>query len=429
MANIDIHDDTSNNDGANTLDPNNKTDASSTLLQEPPTSENDIPRNENSISLETQRPITTEKNSASTKLGLCLPVSQSENPSPKKRSKSSRRCRFSGCNNSEEGGCKILQKACIFHYDMIRAKNNNQRKILYQKSVTITNSIPTLFDFSSAPSRLVSIHSDISFYSDILLHASQIKGEMIGMMYTAKSHYNALNKHGYAFLPNSIEIKDSDYDSLLSEIEGSNSDGVEPWSFDEKLFTSFTNDNLHAFITGETPNRFISSLQSHIDYIKQWISLDEKLLSVLKNCGFPKRKRKDHEFLFDYSILKSDPCLVKCQQAHIGVDKQFSHKLNQPFSFHVFIGIERYGFLDILLDSKDDLPRRVLIERGDILLLRSDIPRCDCENLINRKHYRLEAFCSHTIGDGFDSTPIPNNFPVGTHYDFDTNRFNRGSRK
>ena len=291
MANIDIHDDTSNNDGANTLDPNNKTDASSTLLQEPPTSENDIPRNENSISLETQRPITTEKNSASTKLGLCLPVSQSENPSPKKRSKSSRRCRFSGCNNSEEGGCKILQKACIFHYDMIRAKNNNQRKILYQKSVTITNSIPTLFDFSSAPSRLVSIHSDISFYSDILLHASQIKGEMIGMMYTAKSHYNALNKHGYAFLPNSIEIKDSDYDSLLSEIEGSNSDGVEPWSFDEKLFTSFTNDNLLEFITGDTPNRYISSLQSHIDYIKQWISLDDKLLSVLKNCGFPLPKK------------------------------------------------------------------------------------------------------------------------------------------
>ena len=137
----------------------------------------------------------------------------------------------------------------------------------------------------------------------------------------------------------------------------------------------------------------------------------------------------DHEFLPAYSILKSDPVLIKCQEAHFGVDQQFSHKLNQLFSFNVFIDIERYGFLDILLDCKDDLPRRVLIERGDILLLRSDIPRCDCENLINRKHYRLEAFCSHTIGDGFDSTPIPINFPVGTHYDFDTNRFNRGSRK
>ena len=154
-----------------------------------------------------------------------------------------------------------------------------------------------------------------------------------------------------------------------------------------------------------------------------------EIIICFKKLRFPNNNKKDHEFLFDYSILKSDSCLVKCQRAHTGVDKPFSQKLNKPFSFYVFIGIERYGFLDILLDSKDDLPRRVLIERGDILLLRSDIPRCDCENLINRRHYRLEAFCSHIIGDGFDSTPIPINFPVGTHYDFGTNRFNRGSRK
>jgi len=195
-----------------------------------------------------------------------------------------------------------LQKACFLHINEIRAKNNKHRMTYYRKrkgcpsinsdpiQSTISNSIPSLFDFSE-PSPLISIQTDISFYSDILLHASQIKGEMIGMMYTTKSHYNALNKHGYAFLPNCIEIKDPDYDYLLSEIEGLNSDGVEPWSFDDKLFTSFTNDNLLEFITGDTPNRYISSLQSHIDYIKQWISLDEKLLSVLKNCGFQTKKK------------------------------------------------------------------------------------------------------------------------------------------
>ena len=143
--------------------------------------------------------------------------------------------------------------------------------------------------------------------------------------------------------------------------------------------------------------------------------MDDKLLSVLENCGF--QKKQDHEFLFDYSILKSDSCLAKCQRTHTGVDKPLSHKLNKPFSFHVFIGIERYGFLDILLDSKDDVPRRVLIERGDILLVRSNNPLGDCENLINCNHYRLEIFCYDSIGGGFNSTPIPINFPSGPHVD------------
>ena len=96
------------------MDPNNKTYISSALLQEPPTSQNDIPRNENSISLEIQRPITTEKNSASTKLGLCLPASQSENLSPKKRSKSSRRCRFSGCTILKQAVAKLYKRRVSF---------------------------------------------------------------------------------------------------------------------------------------------------------------------------------------------------------------------------------------------------------------------------------------------------------------------------
>ena len=102
-ATIDILNDTSNN-GATTLDPNNKTDISSTLLQEPPASENEFPRNDNYVSPEIQCPITTEKNFANLKLDLCLPASHLENLSPKKRSISLQRCRFTGCNNSEEGG-------------------------------------------------------------------------------------------------------------------------------------------------------------------------------------------------------------------------------------------------------------------------------------------------------------------------------------
>ena len=135
------------------------------------------------------------------------------------------------------------------------------------------------------------------------------KGVIIGMMCTTKSRYNSLNKNGYVFLPNCIEINNSDYKYLSSEIEGLNSDGsidsnVKPLSFGDKLSTSFTNNNLLEFITGDTPNRYISSLQSHIDYIKQWISLDDKLLSDLKNCGFPNKQKTGSRVSFRLFDIK-----------------------------------------------------------------------------------------------------------------------------
>ena len=77
---------------------------------------------------------------------------------------------------------------------------------------------------------------------------------------------------------------------------------------------------------------------------------------------------------------------------------------------------------------------RVLIERGDIFLMRSDIPHCGCENFTDRTHYRIHVFCEEVKTDdiatsyGGSARKSSRPFPPGPYFDTITGLFHYGRR-
>ena len=98
-------------------------------------------------------------------------------------------------------------------------------------------------------------------------------------------------------------------------------------------------------------------------------------------------------FYFDFSILKSDPNLIESQAAHKNADPEFSLGRTHNFEFVFIVGIEKRGFLDLKTEADTTHPMRVLIERGGVFCMRTDIPHIGCENLTDKTQYRIHAFC------------------------------------
>ena len=96
-------------------------------------------------------------------------------------------------------------------------------------------------------------------------------------------------------------------------------------------------------------------------------------------------------FQLKYSILKSSPSLAHPQSVHCDTDDAYSLRGDTVFPFSVLIGLEEYSFLDIKLESHDKAGR-VLINRGEALFVRGDIPHRGCENMATHTHYRIHAY-------------------------------------
>ena len=95
--------------------------------------------------------------------------------------------------------------------------------------------------------------------------------------------------------------------------------------------------------------------------------------------------------------------MKESQAAHTDADPEFSLARTKHFGFVVIVGIEKRGFLDLKTEAGTSHPRRVLIERGDMFCMRTDIPHAGCENLTDKTHYRIHAFCeSEPTSDSTD---------------------------
>ena len=92
-----------------------------------------------------------------------------------------------------------------------------------------------------------------------------------------------------------------------------------------------------------------------------------------------------------FTILKSDAGLSKAQHAHTDELLPFSLGSNTKFfDFITITGIEKESLFYIQPLGME--PKLVLLERGDTLFFRNDIPHAGTENLTDRQNVRLHSF-------------------------------------
>ena len=128
-----------------------------------------------------------------------------------------------------------------------------------------------------------------------------------------------------------------------------------------------------------------------------------------------------------YSVLKSDGKLSTTQDVHCDSKKAWSYsnaKATTKFPFSILVGIEDLTFLDFV--NIDNYIPRVCIQRGDLLLVRGDIPHRGVESLADHEHYRVHVYCD-PVGlkeeykiDKDKSVPVHMEleYPGGYVYDF-----------
>ena len=114
------------------------------------------------------------------------------------------------------------------------------------------------------------------------------------------------------------------------------------------------------------------------------ITLNPHLLSF----SLKKIPHNMYDFSFSYSLLKSDTNLDCAQQAHCDQASPNSFGTDNFFTFSAIVGIEKESFFDVVARGKVE-PQHVLIERGDVLFVRNDIPHRGCEKLSDYTNHRI----------------------------------------
>ena len=92
--------------------------------------------------------------------------------------------------------------------------------------------------------------------------------------------------------------------------------------------------------------------------------------------------------MMHFNLLMIDPCVDERQQEHTDVGEEFELGSNTKH-FHMIglTAIDKQSFLYV--QPLGMQPMIVLIEKGDTLLMRHDIPHAGAENFTKRKNVRL----------------------------------------
>ena len=158
---------------------------------------------------------------------------------------------------------------------------------------------------------------------------------------------------------------------------------VPDWRY-SKLFTNFTIDGMKKF-KSTNPNRWLINEPHRMRAVADWNHMEASLVALFNDSKFPHNM---YDFTFSYSLLRSDANLDCAQQAHCDQDLPYSKGSDRFFTFSAIIGIEKESYLDVMHRGKSQ-PQRVLIERGDVLFVRNDIPHRGCENLTDYPNHRI----------------------------------------
>ena len=150
-----------------------------------------------------------------------------------------------------------------------------------------------------------------------------------------------------------------------------------------------------------TLTRWHSTEDELVSYVKEWNDFERQLTNFITfhlPKGWIKSGEKSVEL--SYSILKSDGKLERTQEWHCDSKNAWHYQQgsgtssNVKFPMSLLVGIESLSFLDYISVTTNgtDVPQRIAIQRGDVLLLRGDVPHRGVENVAEHEHYRLHVY-------------------------------------
>ena len=294
-----------------------------------------------------------------------------------------KRCVFKGCRKTEND-CKIVNHSCEEHHAAVKLRDNNNRKSLVIKNNAIKRKN---FDFNVT--NYVNSKNFLKIYSfldDVIKTAALGKGTILALNHVAGSHYHALKRYGVTIVEKSVTIDDDEHEKFMTYVDKVKNT-LEP------SFTGLTATNEPKFIAKGRPNRFVKAISFDDQDFHGWNKIEQQLEMMMENLKLPntKGKKVDPKFDMHFNLLMIDPGVDHRQHEHTDVLEEFELGSNTKH-FHMIglTAIDKQSFLYV--QPLGMQPMLVLIEKGDTLLMRHDIPHAGAENFTEHKNVRLHSF-------------------------------------
>ena len=308
-----------------------------------------------------------------------------------------KKCHFKGCKKTSLDGI-IKNHACAEHEEVMKARSREKRKANYQQHVAFKRK-----DFNYALPKDVRIGNfmkELSWERDVIKVAAIGKGEMIGLSQSTNSFYDSLKKYGMAFLPEAVVINDNEYNKFVNICDKA-SDKF------KQLWTSLTKQNTVKLRGPNQPERYSINSETLDEDFNSWNNIGNQFVAMSKEIGIPERARGKGEIDFDFTILKSDPGLDEPQDLHTDEFPDFKFgKQGKQFPINSITAVSKASL--IYVQPMDWPITLVLLEQGDTILFRGDIPHAGAENLTDNTNYRIHGFWhvpnwTDSRGSGFTS--------------------------
>ena len=295
-----------------------------------------------------------------------------------------KRCEFKGCRKTETD-CVIKNHGCPEHCEIMKNRGNENKKSWIAKNNAFKR-MKVDFEINQRinSSEFIKLNS---FMNSIFKTSAIGKGKVMALTELATTPYLALKKYGVTIIENAIMIDDKAHEQFGKYVDNVRN-RLEP------SFTKLTKGNKPKFITNGQPNRFVMSIPKEDEHFFGWNDIQCQFDEMLDNLDMPvpkKRDSNDDNFDCHYSLLLTEPKMDKRQQEHTDVRKQFELGHNTKH-FHMIglTAISKQSFLYV--QPVGMKPILVLVEKGDCLLMRDDIPHAGAENHTDYNNVRLHMF-------------------------------------
>ena len=295
-----------------------------------------------------------------------------------------KRCEFKGCGKTE-ADCIIKNHGCPEHMEIMKNRGKDNKKALYAKNKACKR-MKVDFDINQRVNSAEFLKLN-SFMNNIIKTSAIGKGKILALTELATSPYLSLKKYGVTVMESAITIDDKAHNKFMKYV-----DNVSKYL--EPSFTRLTVASNPKFIAKAKPNRLVMSIRDDDDNFFEWNNIQCQIDEMLNNLDLPlpkKNKSKDDNFDCHYSLLVTEPKVDERQQEHTDVREPFVlGKSTKHFHMISVTAIDKQSFVYVQpVGMKSML---VLVEKGDCLLMRDDIPHAGAENLTDHKNVRLHMF-------------------------------------
>ena len=190
-----------------------------------------------------------------------------------------------------------------------------------------------------------------------------------------------------------------------------------------KLFTTLIKIFSPRFIPDKSPNRWtVGGVPAEFN---NWNNIHEQFNLLIKQLKLPTMGHNARNIVsavdMHINVLKSDAGLTEAQQAHTDEQPPFSLGTNTKyFNLVTITGIEKETLFYIQALGMD--PQLILIERGDTLFFRTDIPHAGAENLTDNMNVRLHVLLTFEewnlpLNKGFTTNAVRWHAPPSVKWD------------